>query len=77
MVGNSVLVLDHLAVQFVHQIVNRGIQVGMGAFSEQVAAFVERTGADEILLCGATYDAEARIRSLELTLDACQTVPAA
>jgi alkanesulfonate monooxygenase SsuD/methylene tetrahydromethanopterin reductase-like flavin-dependent oxidoreductase (luciferase family) len=44
---------------------------------EQIAAFVERTGADEILLCGATYDAEARIRSLELTLDACQTVPAA
>jgi alkanesulfonate monooxygenase SsuD/methylene tetrahydromethanopterin reductase-like flavin-dependent oxidoreductase (luciferase family) len=44
---------------------------------EGITAFVARTGADEILLCGATYDAEARIRSLEMTLDACQTVPAA
>ena len=34
-------------------------------------------GADEILLCGATYDAAARIRSLELTLEACETVLAA
>jgi alkanesulfonate monooxygenase SsuD/methylene tetrahydromethanopterin reductase-like flavin-dependent oxidoreductase (luciferase family) len=39
-----------------------------------IAAFVARTGADEILLSGATYDAGARIRSLELTIDACQTV---
>lgn len=43
----------------------------------QIGAFVERTGADEIMLCGATYDPEARIRSLELTLDACQTAAAA
>jgi luciferase family oxidoreductase group 1 len=44
---------------------------------EQIAAFVQRTGADEILLCGATYDPAARIRSLALTIEACQTVPAA
>lgn len=37
-----------------------------------IAAFVARTGADEIMLCGATYDPEARIRSLELTLAACE-----
>ena len=43
---------------------------------EQIAAFVTRTGADEILLCGATYDPAARIRSLEMTMDACQSVPA-
>ena len=42
----------------------------------QIAAFVARTGADEILLSGATYDPEARIRSLELTLEACETVAA-
>lgn len=42
-----------------------------------IAAFVKRTGADEILLSGATFDPAARIRSLELTMDACQTVPAA
>ncbi|MFN3864674.1 MAG: LLM class flavin-dependent oxidoreductase [Erythrobacter sp.] len=36
-----------------------------------IAAIVKRTGADEILLCGATYDPQARIRSLELTLEAC------
>lgn len=41
-----------------------------------IAAFTQRTGADEILLCGATYDPAARIRSLELTLDACQHIPA-
>jgi hypothetical protein len=29
------------------------------------------------MLCGATYDPEARIRSLELTLEACENaVPA-
>jgi luciferase family oxidoreductase group 1 len=43
---------------------------------DQITAFVRRTGADEILLCGATFDPQARIRSLELTLDACHTVTA-
>jgi alkanesulfonate monooxygenase SsuD/methylene tetrahydromethanopterin reductase-like flavin-dependent oxidoreductase (luciferase family) len=43
---------------------------------DQIIAFVARTGADEILLCGATYDPAARIRSLEMTMDACQTVAA-
>lgn len=33
----------------------------------QIAAFVQRTGADEILLCGSSFDPAARIRSLELT----------
>jgi len=36
----------------------------------QISAFLERTGADEILLCGSTFDPDARIRSLELTFDA-------
>jgi len=44
---------------------------------EGIAAFVRRTGADEILLCGATYDSQARIRSLAMTIEACQTVAAA
>ncbi|MGB3471717.1 MAG: LLM class flavin-dependent oxidoreductase [Erythrobacter sp.] len=35
-----------------------------------IEAFIKRTGADEILLCGSTYDPDARIRSLELTLAA-------
>ena len=35
-----------------------------------VARFVERTGADEIILSGATYDTAARERSLELTVEA-------
>lgn len=42
----------------------------------QIAAFIERTQADEIILCGSTYDPEARERSLELTLEACK-IPAA
>lgn len=35
----------------------------------KIAAFLERTRADEIISCGATYDPAARIRSLELTMD--------
>lgn len=37
---------------------------------DAIAAFVARTGADEIISGGATFDPEARIRSLELTMDA-------
>lgn len=37
---------------------------------ETVEAFVRRTRADEIMLCGATYDPQARLRSLELTMEA-------
>ncbi|MEM7690004.1 MAG: LLM class flavin-dependent oxidoreductase [Pseudomonadota bacterium] len=37
---------------------------------ETINAFIERTGADEILLCGSTYDAEARLTTLDLTLGA-------
>ena len=40
---------------------------------EKVAAFIERTGADEIVFGGSTYDPAARIRSLELGMDACRT----
>ncbi len=32
-------------------------------------AFIERTGADEIIVAGSTFDPEDRIRSLELTMD--------
>jgi luciferase family oxidoreductase group 1 len=35
-----------------------------------IIAFIARTGADEIMLCGSTYDPAARIRSLTLTLAA-------
>lgn len=43
---------------------------------EDIAAFVKRTRADEIILCGATYDPEARLRSLELTVEAFNSVTA-
>jgi luciferase family oxidoreductase group 1 len=36
----------------------------------KIAGFVERTGADEIVVSGATYDPAARRRSLELTIAA-------
>ncbi len=32
----------------------------------KIEAFVARTGADEIMMSGATYDPAARVRSLEL-----------
>ncbi len=44
---------------------------------DDIEVFVKRTRADEIILCGATYDPEARIRSLELTVEACSTALAA
>ncbi|QYU69001.1 LLM class flavin-dependent oxidoreductase [Leptolyngbya sp. 15MV] len=36
----------------------------------RIEAFVARTGADEIVVSGATYDPAARLRSLELTMEA-------
>ena len=42
----------------------------LATVKEKIAAFVERTKADEIIVCGATYDPEARIRSLDLTMQA-------
>lgn len=37
---------------------------------EGIARFVERTGADEIIVSGATFDPEARRQSLRLTMKA-------
>ena len=37
---------------------------------DRIAAFVERTRADELIVSGATYDPAARRRSLELTTKA-------
>lgn len=41
---------------------------------EQIDAFITRTRADEIILCGATFDPDARLRSLEMTVEACRSV---
>lgn len=41
------------------------------AVRQKISRFIKRTGADEILLCGATYEPEARVRSLALTMKAC------
>ncbi|MEL7197978.1 MAG: LLM class flavin-dependent oxidoreductase [Pseudomonadota bacterium] len=38
--------------------------------AEQISQFAARTNADEFLLCGSTFDPDARIRSLEMTIDA-------
>jgi luciferase family oxidoreductase group 1 len=35
-----------------------------------IERFAERTQADEIIVAGATYDQAARLRSLQLTMDA-------
>ena len=35
-----------------------------------ISSFVDLTQADEIIVCGATYDPEARVRSLDLTMQA-------
>ena len=38
--------------------------------AEAVHAFVRRTGADEVIFGGSMYDSQARVRSLELAMDA-------
>ncbi len=43
---------------------------------DAIEAFTQRTKADEIVLCGATYDPQARLRSLEMTIRACEAVAA-
>ena len=37
---------------------------------DSVARFIERTAADEIIVSGSTFDPAARVRSLELTVEA-------
>jgi luciferase family oxidoreductase group 1 len=39
---------------------------------EQMAAFLERTGADELMVAGQIYDHGARLRSYEIALQAAQ-----
>ena len=43
---------------------------------QQMTALAERTGADELILAGATFDPAARIRSLELAVGALTSEPA-
>ena len=43
---------------------------GPATICETIARFIERTQADEIIISGATFDSEARCRSLRLTMDA-------
>ena len=39
--------------------------------AEKISAFVQRTGADEIVMSGATFDPDVRNRSIALTTQAC------
>ena len=41
-----------------------------GEVREAIESFIARTGADEILLCGSTFDPQARLNTLDLTLEA-------
>jgi hypothetical protein len=42
---------------------------------EQVAAFVARTGADELMVTSQIYDHQARLRSFEILAEVCQPSP--
>ena len=39
--------------------------------ADKISAFVQRTGADEIVMSGATFDPDVRNRSIALTTQAC------
>ncbi len=41
---------------------------------EKIAGFIARTGADELIVAGTTFDPAARRRSLELTMEAVASV---
>ena len=38
---------------------------------EQTRAFIEQTGADELIIVGQIFDHEARVRSYEIAMEAC------
>ena len=60
--GPARAMLDHLG---------QVAAVGSPATVRQaIERFIKRTGADEIIVAGSTYDPAARIRSLELTMEA-------
>jgi alkanesulfonate monooxygenase SsuD/methylene tetrahydromethanopterin reductase-like flavin-dependent oxidoreductase (luciferase family) len=42
----------------------------VGTVREGLAAFAERTQADEIIVAASIYDQQARLRSLRLTAEA-------
>ena len=42
---------------------------------EGIEAFIARTGADELIVSGATFDPQAQYRSLALTMEALERVP--
>jgi alkanesulfonate monooxygenase SsuD/methylene tetrahydromethanopterin reductase-like flavin-dependent oxidoreductase (luciferase family) len=42
--------------------------------AEQMQGFIERTGADELMVAGQIYDHGARLRSYEIALQAAQAL---
>ena len=74
-IANSVTTIlvgrDHPSDQFIPQDPGDGPAVGSPeTVRAKVHRFIERTGADEIVVSGATFDPAARRRSLELTMGA-------
>ena len=60
--GPAAAMLDHLG---------QASAIGSPAtVREKIGRFVERTRADELIVCGATFDPEARRHSLRLTMEA-------
>ncbi|MEO0698191.1 MAG: LLM class flavin-dependent oxidoreductase [Pseudomonadota bacterium] len=72
--------LDSLPAQARAMLAHVGQAGAVGSPSDvrtAIEAFLKRTKADEILLCGSTYDPEARLASLELTIEAMHAAVAA
>ncbi|HTM96129.1 MAG TPA: LLM class flavin-dependent oxidoreductase [Croceibacterium sp.] len=46
---------------------------GPATVREKILRFIERTGADELIVSGAVFDTEARKRSLTITMEALKT----
>jgi luciferase family oxidoreductase group 1 len=56
------------------QVLSASAVGGPDKVREEIAAFVRRTGADELMIASAMYDHEARKRSLEITAEAMRAV---
>ncbi len=69
--------LDPAARAMIDQALSCSAVGGPATVRDQMRAFVERTGADELMITSQIWDHAARVRSLEILMDATADVAAA
>lgn len=69
-VENYEATLDPMARQVLDQALACAVVGSKETVGRGLRAFAERTGADELMLTGAVYDHDARLRSFEIAMEA-------